>query len=182
MEERIVDLRTECDFCKQTIPDNRGYKQNSVEIEASLGDCYPECDTRTTYEIDCCPDCFLNKVKPQLEESFGVEFRERAADDYGVHRVMVESKPVQIIEHIDLQNMFDDIMEHTASSGKKVFSYDEHKTLRLGFIDNESNILWQISLPQVSRTGKQIKNLELLKHLLTSEGRVQIAKYLNHEE
>jgi hypothetical protein len=47
-----------------------------------VGESYPEGDNSTTTEVDCCVKCFLEKVKPTLEEKFGVKFRERDSDDF----------------------------------------------------------------------------------------------------
>lgn len=75
---------TTCDICKQPIVgSNDPYRDDEVTIEAKIGNIYPEGDMRTCAELDCCADCFADKVRPLLERELGVKFRERDADDFG---------------------------------------------------------------------------------------------------
>ena len=65
-----------------------------IAMTAKLGDVYPETDTRTAYELDCCDACFMAKVKPAIE-ALGVKFREWPADEsrpYDVVRELAEEK------------------------------------------------------------------------------------------
>lgn len=67
---------TRCDFCKEKILE-KVYERADVDISAWIGDSYPEGDFSTEYKVDCCKNCFLNKVIPTLEEKFNIRFKER---------------------------------------------------------------------------------------------------------
>lgn len=74
---------TLCDICKEPIVNNDPYREDEVTIEAKIGRIYPDGDSRDCFELDCCVDCFIDKVRPLLERELGVKFRERDAEDYG---------------------------------------------------------------------------------------------------
>ncbi len=78
---RLEVFKIDCDICKKQIK-NRGWDASEVTIQADIGECFPECDNRGTYEIDCCDDCFLDSIKPLIEEKFNIKFRERDTKDY----------------------------------------------------------------------------------------------------
>jgi hypothetical protein len=44
----------------------RGFEYSEVEIKASLGEIYPEGDFRDIEAFDCCPRCWIDKVRPAL--------------------------------------------------------------------------------------------------------------------
>lgn len=74
-EMKMREIKTHnhyCDVCGKEMKHN----YDEVEIEARIGDNFPECDCRDGYALDVCAECFLEKVKPCLEESLGVEFQE----------------------------------------------------------------------------------------------------------
>lgn len=80
-----------CDFCQKEIK-NKDYELNEVTISATLGSCYPEGDSRTIYEIDCCGDCFSNKVQPAIENTLNIEFRERGTDESELELAQFDKK------------------------------------------------------------------------------------------
>lgn len=63
---------TSCDICKTEIEYN---EDTDININARIGNIYPECDCRDAYIIDCCEKCFLTKVKPLIEKAFKIKFR-----------------------------------------------------------------------------------------------------------
>jgi hypothetical protein len=71
-----------CDFCKQEIKGAGSYNRDEVTIEAKFGNVFPEGDHRTVAELDCCTECFAEKVRPCIEEHLGVQFREHDADEF----------------------------------------------------------------------------------------------------
>lgn len=73
VEEQIVEDYTVCDICGKKII-NRGYDADEINIEGLIGSCYPEGDCRTGYRLDICSDCFLDKIKPLIEQAYGIEF------------------------------------------------------------------------------------------------------------
>ena len=75
--------KTICDICKRDIDDvlEDNYDRSTVAIGAKLGSVYPEGDFRTGYIIDCCSECFENKVMPLLIGELNVEFREYDVED-----------------------------------------------------------------------------------------------------
>jgi hypothetical protein len=74
---------TYCDVCKTPIDGSDYYREDEVTIAAKIGNIYPEMDSRTVTELDCCADCFRDKVQPLLERELGVKFRKRDAEDFG---------------------------------------------------------------------------------------------------
>ena len=74
---------TMCDVCKKPFNGSGIYREDEVTIEAKIGNIFPEGDSRSVTELDCCADCFRGKVQPLLERELGVKFRERDADDFG---------------------------------------------------------------------------------------------------
>ncbi len=71
-----------CDFCGLEIKSNYG-SNDEVTIEAKVGNVWPEGDNRDVAELDCCAKCFLEKVRPCIEQHLGVKFREHDADEFG---------------------------------------------------------------------------------------------------
>jgi hypothetical protein len=66
-----------CDICDADMKNKIDYFQfNEITIEAKIGYCFPEGDSRTKYSIDVCADCFVDKVIPLFKEELGVDFRE----------------------------------------------------------------------------------------------------------
>ena len=86
-KQRVIRIEykrtTFCDICKQPITNHDPYQENEVAIEAKIGKVFPESDHRACIELDCCTDCFTNKVQPILERELGARFRLRDADDFG---------------------------------------------------------------------------------------------------
>jgi hypothetical protein len=78
--ERKIPL---CDFCGREgnslggdwtwTEDNYDVKVTAVGYKT--GSSYPEGGSGTTLGVDACPECFMDKVKPKIEE-LGVEFHE----------------------------------------------------------------------------------------------------------
>jgi len=81
VEERLVEDYTACDICGKKII-NRGYDSTDINIEAKIGDSFPEGDCRTGYKLDVCKDCFLAKIKPLIENSLEVNFTEYDVESY----------------------------------------------------------------------------------------------------
>lgn len=79
-EPRVVEQHdyhssTVCDFCGARKDERRGDEwpndksQNNaseVEIQAKIGDVWPEDDCRTLEVFDCCPPCWESLIKPAL--------------------------------------------------------------------------------------------------------------------
>ena len=85
VQREEFDRATICDVCKREIAQEH-YRRADVDISAAIGDCYPEGDLSTTYELDCCAQCFLEKVKPLLERELGLVFRERRSEEPSVYQ------------------------------------------------------------------------------------------------
>jgi hypothetical protein len=83
IKQREVVDNIKCDICNEKIVDRTGWSLNEIKINALIGDVYPECDTRTGYIIDCCEGCFLDKIKPLIEKTFNIKFREVDSDEKG---------------------------------------------------------------------------------------------------
>lgn len=83
---------TFCDVCKKPIDSSDIYREDEVTIEAKIGNIFPEGDNRNVTELDCCLDCFRDKVKPLLERELGAKFHERDADDFGPRSEIVSAK------------------------------------------------------------------------------------------
>lgn len=71
---------TRCDVCKDEIR-TAVLERADVQIQANIGDSYPEADLSTQYKLDCCAKCFLEKLKPLLEEQLGVTFQETESSE-----------------------------------------------------------------------------------------------------
>lgn len=84
IEKRVVVDKIICDICKKDIRHNCDscYESHEVEIQAKLGSTYPEGDFREYYMLDCCDVCFVEKIKPLIEENLKVKFRKMNDDDY----------------------------------------------------------------------------------------------------
>lgn len=67
--------KTFCDICKQEI-NKGGYTYGEAEITGSYGSHYPEGTSITRFSIDCCFDCYENKIIPLLEKTFKLKFLE----------------------------------------------------------------------------------------------------------
>lgn len=80
IEFEEVDKIT-CDICNEEI-DNKGFDESEIEIRAKIGDVYPEVDCRVGYIIDCCNYCFLNKIRPLIEKTFGTKFRRISNNEF----------------------------------------------------------------------------------------------------
>jgi hypothetical protein len=65
-----------CDICGGEYEEEDGWTRNNTEITMKCGEVFPECDTRTKYSVDCCPDCFEDKIIPLIEKTFKIKFRE----------------------------------------------------------------------------------------------------------
>lgn len=85
VEEREKHSRTTCDSCGQIVGYGYGYTMDEVELEARIGDVYPERDCRIVHEVDLCGNCFVKKVVPALA-TVGIVVRTRRAegDDDGM--------------------------------------------------------------------------------------------------
>ena len=79
-EREVIDYET-CDICKKKIKPKNNYDESFVNINAGIGENYPDGDCRTGYIISCCPDCFINKVRPLLEKEFFILFQELRLED-----------------------------------------------------------------------------------------------------
>ena len=73
-KKEYVDRKI-CDICKEPIR-NGSWENSEVKLEATIGEVYPETDCRNLYIIDVCQNCFLDKLKPAIEEKFNLKFRE----------------------------------------------------------------------------------------------------------
>lgn len=89
IKEEVVIDKTFCDICKKEIK-NGSWEQTEIRIEAIIGYIYPEVDTRTGCRIDCCKECWLNKIRPLIEKEFGVSFFEfdNEDDEINQHSLM----------------------------------------------------------------------------------------------
>lgn len=76
IKKREVIDKIICDICNLEIKQKNGFDASEVTIGAKIGTYYPEGDFRDGYIIDCCPSCFITKVKPLIEEKFNTKFRE----------------------------------------------------------------------------------------------------------
>lgn len=74
------DARTMCDGCGKDIHHDSIYDGDEITIEAALGDVYPGSDDRRLEEVDVCPACWVEKVRPAIE-ALGFVFRERDAGE-----------------------------------------------------------------------------------------------------
>lgn len=81
IKKKVVVDKVICDICEQKIERENGFDNSEVTIGAKIGSYYPEGDFRTGYVIDCCPKCFITKIKPLIEEEFNTEFREFDVED-----------------------------------------------------------------------------------------------------
>ncbi len=86
VEPRYKEVGRTCDICgkysfRDTWDDKTG-NYSSVELEAKLGDTWPEGDLRITHRLDICGECFAKKVKPAVE-ALGVQFQEIDSEEYG---------------------------------------------------------------------------------------------------
>lgn len=86
VEEKVIVKEVICDLCNLDIRHCRdSWDLNEIKIEASIGNVYPECDTRILYITDICAKCFTDSIMPKLKE-IGVKFREVDAEDrYRLH-------------------------------------------------------------------------------------------------
>ena len=76
-----------CDVCDERCDRERGgWTVNDVTLRARLGEMFPEGDLRDYYDIEVCPHCFLDKVKPAIE-ALGCTFRVCGADDAAYDRI-----------------------------------------------------------------------------------------------
>ena len=80
MRSSIAVSRTDCDFCKQKIERPGTFNGDDVTIQAHRGRVYPECDTRQVERVDCCDECWDDKVRPALE-ALGATFYEGDAEN-----------------------------------------------------------------------------------------------------
>lgn len=66
-----------CDVCKKTYRGERwdagSYDVEEVEVKYKTGSSYPEGGSGWEISYDICPDCFMNKLVPLLEENFSVK-------------------------------------------------------------------------------------------------------------
>jgi len=82
--QKGVELtRVACDFCGKNVNGVNFYDRSDVQIQAAIGDAYPETDTRERAWIDCCPACFEDKVMPAIE-ALGVKFRHEPMEESSV--------------------------------------------------------------------------------------------------
>ncbi len=81
IEEKVICSKTTCDGCCKNIDNNNCYEVNDVTIEARIGDTFPECDSSSLYELDCCGECFLNKIIPALKK-IGFIVRKRPTESW----------------------------------------------------------------------------------------------------
>lgn len=82
IERREEMTRDVCDCCGLDLSeDNKGaYADNDVRVQGHVGSFYPSGDCRTTYEIDLCSTCFVDKLVPLMRAN-GMPVREREAYD-----------------------------------------------------------------------------------------------------
>lgn len=76
----IAVSRTVCDFCKKTIEHKGTFNGDAVTIEAFRGCVFPEGDARVVERVDCCDECWEEKVRPALE-ALGATFYEGGAEN-----------------------------------------------------------------------------------------------------
>jgi hypothetical protein len=72
IKERI-DYDTYCDICGCELYDDG--TQTEVNMEAKIGDSYPDCDCRVLHMVDICGGCFIEKIKPLIETTFNIKFQ-----------------------------------------------------------------------------------------------------------
>jgi hypothetical protein len=105
-KERIKTVATLCDLCgkdvDERVKEHTGvggfYDGTEVEVEATVGELYPDGDDhRTVFEIDICVVCFMEKVKPAIE-ALGCKFRER---DRGAYHTGVDPTYYQKVHALD---------------------------------------------------------------------------------
>ncbi len=78
--KEAVTVEVFCDVCGRPTHLKTGWEINDAEVEARIGDVYPEADCRHTYRIDLCATCFLDKLVPVVEKELGVTFAVVDAD------------------------------------------------------------------------------------------------------
>jgi len=81
MVEDFRTVRTACDRCGETIKSRSGWDGSEVEIQAKIGDVFPETDARDVQEVDCCISCWKRHVVPALR-ALGFAIQERDAEDF----------------------------------------------------------------------------------------------------
>ncbi len=67
VQQREQVTREVCDFCGTELHRNTTGNADEVEIQATLGDCWPSGDCREVEVFDCCVKCWRAKVRPALE-------------------------------------------------------------------------------------------------------------------
>jgi len=93
VEEYWKISRATRDLChKDLSKDRRRWEMSEVTIAANIGDFFPEGDMRQHYELDCCAECFLKRVKPALEQALGVEFRERRTEESDLEYAAIDAE------------------------------------------------------------------------------------------
>ena len=80
-ETREIDKKI-CDICKQEIKQKGSWQVDDIDICGKFGDIYPEIDSREFKIIDCCSDCFNNKIVPLIEKTFSIDFRAGDMEDF----------------------------------------------------------------------------------------------------
>lgn len=77
--EHYEDTRTLCDFCNRDLDEvskkASSFDYSRIKLDAKIGSYYPEGDTRSGYRLDCCIECFEDKLTPAIE-SIGVKWQE----------------------------------------------------------------------------------------------------------
>ena len=99
IEGRWVEGDTVCDSCGERRRPrggrwgyDGGWGESEIEIEAKIGDVYPEGDFREGYRLDLCPRCFLTKLMPLIERELGAKFTQFDPEDYAATYYQRERK------------------------------------------------------------------------------------------
>lgn len=68
-----------CDICKKDVKEaEESHTTDEMTMKARFYTCYDEYATWIDeYEINICSDCFMNKLKPLIEKTYNIEFREK---------------------------------------------------------------------------------------------------------
>lgn len=82
VKDGFEETRTTCDFCQRDVTEvpKSSWDYSRIKIDAKIGSSYPECDSRQGYRLDCCIECFAEKLKPAVE-ALGVAWHEYSPED-----------------------------------------------------------------------------------------------------
>ena len=79
-EKEVTEIRERlsimtCDLCGKSTQledwSGKNYEVSETEVSCHVGTNYGSSSTGTTYEVDICPDCFVNALIPWVEARAG---------------------------------------------------------------------------------------------------------------